>query len=198
MEIKKSDDLLQVVYGEVMTAGLIDGQQDYLASVQEIYHTAHNFLKSGYQENVDIMHNGELVDGAVVVESWVTGENDPVFLPNAWVVGIYLPKDIYDLYKKGELDGFSPHGYGTSTSTDLELQIPYVVELETLESEGHTHKATVYLNENGKPESGITDAGEDGHVHIIKNHTSTENAGNPKHNHQYDIMSAIYETLNVK
>jgi len=197
MIIKKSDDILQVVYGEVIVAGVLDGQQQITPDIMEVYHAAHNFLKNGNQENVDIQHDGKKVEGAVIVESFVTREDDPVFSPFAWVVGIYLPMEAYQLYLDGQLNGFSPYGTATVNEQDVELVIPDVLEGVTAKAGEplHDHTYVVNLDDDGKPYSGVTSPNpDDGHVHTILKHTVTELAGDPQHKHHYDIINDLYSS----
>lgn len=196
MIIRKADDALQVVFGEVLVPNTLDGQQQIIPP-EVVVAAAHNFLKNGCQRNIDIQHNGEKVEGACVVQNMIAREGDPDFHVGAWVVGIYLPSEAYQLYLDGELDGFSPYGKGTVEVAEIEVMIPTEITGTTMPGgeDDHTHAYTVTLDKNGKPVSGITSpAGDDMHIHAIVKHTSTETSGTPEHKHKFDILVELYPT----
>lgn len=178
---------LQVVYAEVYAPGRPDAQGEYM-SKESIQKACHEFAKSGRMRQIDIQHDNTLVEGACVVESFVAREDDPVFIPGSWVVGMYLPDEVWAKVKKGELNGFSMEAYVVKEEKEVTLEIPPVVRGLTSKSEDHTHTFFVTYDDEGKFRGGETDV-VNGHSHRILAGTHTEEEGG--HHHLFSSVDNI-------
>lgn len=170
----------RLVYGEVYAPDRPDADDDFMTA-EEIQTMAHEFMRKGITDQVDINHDNETVPGIVVVESFIARKGDPDFIEGAWVVGVHVNDDAtWAAIKKGELNGFSMEAMVQREEQDVTLEMPPVVAGLTSKSEDHTHHFYVNYNENGYFMGGITDYVE-GHRHIIKAGTVTEIADGHRH-----------------
>jgi len=187
--IKKSDDELQIVYGEVYAPTIPDSQGDFMTR-ETIREMAHNFLRKGLVQNIDIQHTREQ-SGAYVVESFVAREDDPTFIPGSWVLGVKIPDpEVWALVKSGELNGFSMDGEGVRRAMTYEFEVPPVIEGMTEETDGHRHRFAVQYDEHGNFLGGVTDKAPDGHYHRIRAGTVTDEAQG--HSHRFSFLEAIH------
>jgi len=188
--IKKFDNELQVVYGEVYAPDVPDSQGDFMTA-SEIQKMAHNFLANMRIRKIDTQHNN-VENGSVVVESFIARESDPDFLPGSWVVGVHVPdKELWHKVKSGEINGFSMEGLVHSTPKVVEIEVPEEITGDTHEAEGHTHRFIVKFTEKGEFLGGSTTPGPDGHVHVIKNGTVTEVESG--HKHRYSFLDGLLD-----
>lgn len=194
--IKDADDLLQVIYGEVYIPNVLDSHGEWMTA-WEITAMAHGFLARGDTTAVDREHNNERT-GATVVESYIANEGDPIFIAGAWVVGIKLPDDMWELYLKNEINGFSFEGLVRRATELVDVEVPFTMMGETSVVEGHKHYFKVYFDDDGQFLGGETSAAieEDGnaeplddHHHVIKMGTVTEDEQN--HNHTFNFIDAL-------
>lgn len=191
--IKKTDDELQVVFGEVYAPGFPDSQDDWM-SAETIREMAYGFMKKSALAKIDL-HHTRVPCGAVIVESFIAREDDPIYIPGSWVIGVHVPdKETWGLIKSGELNGFSIDGTGHRVPGTLEFELPEVLEGLTTEADGHTHKFAVKYDGNGFA-GGFTDEGPDGHWHEIVRGTSTEVVKN--HSHRFSFVEVITHAQNV-
>lgn len=187
---KKSDDDEQIVYGEVYAPGIPDSQGDYM-TVETIKMMAHNFMRKGLVNKIDVNHSQQ-ESGSYIVESFIAREDDPIFIPHSWVIGVKIPDiAIWDQVKKGELNGFSLDGYGVRLKTTVELVVPEVLTGATDEADGHTHTFYVSYDDEGNFVGGYTSPGPDGHVHSISRGTATDVAGG--HSHRFSFVEGIID-----
>lgn len=189
--IKKFDDEQQLVFGEVYAPGFPDSQGDFM-SAETIQDMAHEFLRKGLVNAIDMNHSRELT-GCYVVESFIARSDDPLFIPGSWVIGVKIPDpDIWSMVKSGELNGFSLDGSAVRVDTTLEIEMPLVLAGETEEADGHKHTFHVRFDAQGNFLGGATGPGPDGHVHRISRGTSTDDAEG--HSHRFSFVEGI---LNV-
>ena len=180
INVKKSEDELQIVYGEVYAPNVVDSQGDWMSAV-EIQKAAHDFLRDGKMGQID-MHHDQVTVGAYVVESWIAMEGDPVFIPGSWVIGAHVPDpDIWPMIKSNELNGFSIDAWVEKKPVELEIDIPDTLTGQTEEFEGHTHSFVVKYDDQGNFIGGVTDKAADGHFHVIASGTATETSQGHKH-----------------
>jgi hypothetical protein len=192
LTIKKQDDELQVVWGEVYAPGFPDSQGDFMTA-ETVREMAWRFMRKSDMGKIDIAH-GQQKSGSFVVESFIARDDDSVFIPGAWVIGVKVPDPvIWQLIKAGELNGFSLDGFGHRTKTTIELEMPAVLRGETEPSmDGHTHRFTVSFDEEGNFLGGMTGpGGEDGHVHVISKGTITEVAAG--HSHRFSFVEGVLD-----
>lgn len=175
----KSDEQ-HLIYGEVYAPNRPDAQGEYMTAT-EIQKMAHAFLRTGKMGQIDLMHGNKLVEGASVVESFVSDEIDTRFIPGAWVIGVHVPDEaLWASIKKGEINGFSMEALVTRHDMEVDLEIPPVVTGMTCKTDDHDHKFFVTYDENGLFKGGITDTVR-GHYHSIVAGTHTQDAVGHRH-----------------
>ena len=96
----------RIVYGEVLTPGVMDAQGD-VVSEDEIERTAHLFLRK--HGSIGEMHRRFSGVGRVV-ESFIARDGDTHFTPGAWVLGVQLEEETWRAVMDGTLTGFSVGG----------------------------------------------------------------------------------------
>jgi hypothetical protein len=181
-----------LVYGEVYAPSRPDAQGEFMTK-DEIRKMAHAFVRKGGMGQIDVMHNNELSEGASVIESFIAPDNDPVFIPGAWVVGVHIPDDkLWQSIKSGDINGFSMEALVTRHDREVELNIPPVVQGVTSKSEDHIHKFYVTYDEKGQFRGGVTDV-VNGHMHPILMGTHTQVVKG--HSHRFSSVDDV--TLSV-
>jgi hypothetical protein len=182
LTIKKSNVEKRLVYGELYPSGVPDSDNDYM-TLSELEDTAHRFLMRDDTGCVDIQHNGVLVE-ANVVQSWIQEEPSEYYRTGAWVIVMYVDdSNVWDAIKANELNGFSMEASGYSRDVEVEIDVPEYVIGETLPEDGHAHKFVAFFSADAKMTGGETDAGPDGHTHILIRGTITEPSSG--HAHKY-------------
>jgi hypothetical protein len=190
VQIKKLDREEQVVFGEVYAPGFPDSQGDFM-SPDEIKKMAYNFMRKGALSNIDTNHT-QTPNGSYVVESFIARDDDPVFIPGSWVLGVKVPdQGVWQMVKSGELNGFSLDGFGVRTDSVFSVEMPELLKGETTEVSDHSHVFTVKFDRAGNFLGGTTDPGRDGHVHKIARGTATERAGVPAHSHRFSFVEGV-------
>ncbi len=192
-QVKKEQ---QVVVAEVYQPNAIDSQGDFMTA-DEICKMAYQFMCNGITDQVDVNHDNNLY-GCYVVESFIAREDDSIFIPGAWVVGIFVPDPaLWNAIKTGQLDGFSMEAE-VLRKKDVEMEIDCPVALKghcELSSDGRTHEFIVAINENGEFTGGRTSADPvDGHFHEIKKGGRTEMADG--HYHKYSTAEEMIRLEN--
>jgi len=186
--IKKADDELQIVWSEVYAPGVPDSQGDFM-SRESIREMAYEFMRKGLVTKIDLNHTQQ-ESGCYVVESFIARDDDPIFIPGSWVLGVKVPDpEIWRMVKSGELNGFSFDGVGIRRETEIELYIPETIEGETDEVDGHRHRFFVKYDEEGRFLGGYTSPGPDGHVHKILRGTITEEENG--HAHRFSFVEVM-------
>lgn len=184
VSIKKIDDELQVVYGEVYAPNVPDSQGDYMIAV-EIRKAAHKFVADGLVTKIDTNHDRR-ENGSSVVESFIARDDDNMFIPGSWVVGVHIPnRDTWRLVKTGALNGFSFDGMAVRSAKDFEVSIPDNLTGQTDKFEGHEHSFAVKFSVTGEFLGGETDEVA-GHKHLIKAGTVTEDVHG--HRHRFNVV----------
>lgn len=176
----KSEGDKQIAYGEVYAPNRPDAHGEYMTG-PEIEAMAHRFARSGKMDQIDVNHDNKVVKGCHVVESFIARDNDPDFLPGAWVVGVHVPdKDLWNKLKTGELNGFSMEALVSKEDKHVELHMPPIITGRTTKSEDHHHEFFAKYNDDGKFLGGYTNV-VDGHSHQIIAGTHTETANGHRH-----------------
>lgn len=191
VSFKKADDELQIVWGEVYVPDIPDSDGDFMVR-DEIRKMAHDFIRGGRQAMVDVQHDNQLY-GSAVVESFIVRDDDTLFIPGSWVVGVHIPSDeIWGQVKKGELNGFSMQADARRVRTQVAVSLPDdgIVKGDTSETAGHSHRFEVVFDEKGNFVGGKTDS-VGGHVHQIKRGTVTEPAGIDDHTHRFAVVDGL-------
>jgi Putative phage serine protease XkdF/HNH endonuclease len=74
---------------------------------------AHEFLRKGLVNHIDVQHSRK-GSGGYVVESFIARDDDATFIPGSRVLGVKVPDaGVWELVKPGELNCFSLDGMGT-------------------------------------------------------------------------------------
>lgn len=180
----------QLVFGEVYAPNMVDTDWEAMTS-EDVEFAAHEFMKNGYINNIDVNHDLN-PSGAKVVESFIVRNPDePFFKEGAWVMGVWVPENIWADVKDGKLNGFS--FYGTSAKQPVSVIVDVVRSLvgETEKAQDtaknmddHQHTFVIRLDEYGKVISGHTDF-KFNHQHVIKYTTATEEA--MEHAHRFFV-----------
>lgn len=188
VSVKKIDAEQQLVYGEVYAPGFPDSQGDFMTA-ESIQRMAHEFLRKGLVDKIDL-HHTQVESGCYVVESFIARAGDPDFIPGSWVLGVKVPDpEVWALVKSGELNGFSFDGEGYRVETVLEIDMPDAIEGETVEVNGHKHTFVVRYDQEGNFLGGVTGPGPDGHVHKILRGTVTETTDD--HAHRFSFVEGV-------
>ena len=187
VRIKKLDAEEQVVFGEVYAPGFPDSQGDF-KSPEEVKKMAYNFLRKGITSNIDVNHS-QTPSGSYVVESFIARDDDTMFIPGSWVVGVKVPDNVWSLVKSGELNGFSLDGWGLRTDAIFEIEMPELLKGETDEVQNHRHEFTVKFDDDGNFLGGRTSYARDGHFHKIDRGTVTETVNG--HNHRFSFVEGV-------
>lgn len=186
-QIKKTSDEEQLVFGEVYAPNVPDSHGDYMTR-ETIKAMAYEFMRNGLQHMIDVQHTREL-SGAYVVESFIARDDDAIFIPGSWVVGVHITDpSLWAMVKNGELNGFSLDGEGVRIESHVELICPDVIEGETCEAAGHTHRFYVRYSATGEFIGGETDYVQD-HQHLIFKGTTTEVAQG--HSHRFSFVEGV-------
>lgn len=182
----KEDERL--VYSEVYAPNRPDSDGEFM-DAEGIRQMAFEFMRTMKLDSVDSNHDNELVQGCCVVESFIARKGDPDYIEGAWVVGMHVNNDdMWAAIKKGEINGFSMEAMVKKDVVEVEMDIPPVVQGRTMKSEGHEHVFYVAYNEDGKFLGGRTDV-VDGHAHVIKRGSVTEQAAD--HSHRFSHLENL-------
>lgn len=159
-------------------------------TAEGIQQLAYRFLTLKLNDQVDTQHDNKVTKGVTVVESFVSREGDPDFIPGSWVVCVHVDDDaIWEQVKSGELNGFSMEALVSKEAIDCELEIPEVVTGTTSKASGHVHKFAVEYDPTGKFLGGQTDTAEDGHFHQIRVGTVTQPSR--AHTHRFSAVDNL-------
>lgn len=193
LEIKKTDDELQIAYGEVLIPWVPDSQGDVISPL-EIRKAAHRFMFLQRTKSADVNHDckglapNDGIHEITIVESFIARPDDPIFIPEAWVVGAHVAEaSVWGDVKNGKINGFSIEGGGLGFRRVMKVDLPDKITGKTFESDGHLHKFDVTFDSTGKF-SGQT-ALESGHFHRIVKGTVTEAADG--HTHRFALVDRM-------
>jgi hypothetical protein len=190
IEFKKLDGEEQIVFGEVYAPGFPDSQGDFMTP-DEIRKMAYGFMRKGLVSNIDTNHSRS-PNGSYVVESFIARDDDPIFIPGSWVIGVKVPDAaVWQMVKSGELNGFSLDGMGLRTPTTFEIEMPELLEGETDQVGNHRHAFAVKFDDAGNFLGGETSPGPDGHVHTIVRGTVTEPSLG--HSHRFSFVEGVLD-----
>jgi hypothetical protein len=187
-KVKLGSDEQRIVWGEVYVPNVPDSDGDYM-NEETIRKMAYKFMQSLRLKNIDVQHNNAAILGACVVESFIARKGDPDFIESSWVVGVHVPDDAtWGKIKKGEINGFSIEALVSGSPSTLELEIPPVIRGLTSKSEDHEHEFFVSYDHVGKFLGGRTNT-VDGHFHLIKQGTVTEEERG--HAHRFSYVESV-------
>lgn len=186
--IRKTDDELQIVYGEVYAPNVPDVHGEFMTPV-EVRKMAHLFMTKQILDQVDTNHDHG-INGSHVVESFIAREDDTIYIPESWCVGMHVPDPVmWEKIKSGEINGFSMEAFVHMKEKVIEIEVPEVLGGVTVEADGHSHRFTVRFDDEGNFLGGST-ATNAGHSHKIMRGTITEPGPNG-HTHRYSIAEEV-------
>lgn len=188
MSLKKFDDEEQIVYGEVYAPNIPDAQGDFMTE-REVKKMAHLFMTKMINDSIDTQHDN-VENGSVLVESFVARDNDPDYLPGAWVAGVHVPDEgMWKRVKSGELNGFSFEGMVKGAETVIEIELPDDLKGLTSKAEGHDHTYVVEIDDEGNFLGGRTIEDDSGHIHTITKATVTD--ATDGHTHRFSFTDML-------
>lgn len=192
--LRKADDEKQIVWAEVYVPNVPDSQGD-VAGKDEVERMAYGFMQKGITDQINIEHDGKPC-GAYAVECFIARKNDPDgFIEGAWVLGVHIPNpDVWQMVKTGELNGFSFEGIGFKKNTTVLMDVPSELKGQTAMAKvdglgDHTHDFVVHYGPSGEFLGGYTTPAEDGHYHMIRKGTATDEAVG--HSHRFSFVEGI-------
>jgi len=178
---KKDDEGYErIVFAEVIIPNVTNVYGDF-HTPESVKEFAYGFMLSGF--GTDVGHNETDYDSLLVVESFIAREGDTEFIPGSWVIGMYIGDDtVWEQIRSGELNGFSYQAMVNMLPVDIEVpdEVTRSGETQPDLEDGHTHEYVVILDDNGRVIAGGTTV-TNGHTHVIRNHTYTEDADGHSH-----------------
>jgi hypothetical protein len=188
--LKAGDTEEHLVFAEVYAPNRPDSDGEFM-DPDTIKKMAYEFMKTLEPGKViDHRHSNEIVNGARVVESFIARKEDPDgFIEGAWVIGLHIDnEEMWKQIKKGEINGFSIEALVHKKVVPIEIEMPPVISGKTQKSEDHIHTFYVGYDENGKFIGGKTNV-VNGHAHVIKRGTLTEEAEG--HTHKFSHLDEL-------
>lgn len=154
---------------------------------EDVRQIAHKFMQLDLKNVIDTNHDN-VPNGSYPVESYLTKEGDPDFAPGTWVLTVKVADDLWPAVLDGRINGFSFEAMVELVEYDVEVTTVRDHVGRTVrqkgDSEDHDHLFFAVLNERGKVIGGNTSE-TNGHSHVIKHGTFTEDADG--HNHRFVI-----------
>ena len=190
MKVLKTNDDLQIVWGEVYAPSPIPDSQGDVMTLGDVREMAYRFMTKGTGQ-IDLDHSRNPIN-AHVIESFIVRKGDPDFpIPGAWVVGVYVEDPhVWNSVKNGDFNAFSLDGSGYAETVELEVYLPDIVKGETSVDHGHSHSFTVFFDEDGKFLGGKTDT-VNGHSHKILRGTLTQITDD--HRHTFSFIEGLLD-----
>lgn len=189
-KMKVASDEKRLVYAEVYAPDIPDSNGDYMTA-EEIEKMAHGFMRNMRLRELDTEHDGVSVQDCCVIESFIARKGDPTFIEGAWVAGVHVLNDeMWKKIKSGEINGFSMEAMVRTKKMMIEIDVPPVVHgFTTTAEDGHSHEFFVSYNDRGEFIGGRTAAAPDGHFHLIRLGTVTEEAKD--HTHRFNGIDGV-------
>ena len=157
---------------------------------EEIKRVAYDFMRKGYLDHIDEMHNYEK-SGSYVVESFIARKGDPDFVEGSWVLATKIENDdVWDKVQRGEYNGYSISGKAKREKAMVKLTRIQDMELTTERSADpgvvpHEHVIHLIFDKDGKTVPTWTSRSLD-HEHEVLYTTATEIANG--HNHRFIVV----------
>jgi len=127
-EIKLMNEEQRIIVGPVLIPDMkitrsseADGEYEIFFSADTVRKVAHLYLKRNNQSNTTVQHEGGIIEGCTVVESWIVESkmDKSVHLgyqlpSGTWMAAMKVEDDsIWNKVKSGELKGYSIEGMFT-------------------------------------------------------------------------------------
>lgn len=190
LTIKKTDGSphKRMVWAEVYAPNRPDVDGEFMTA-EEIEKMAHDFVRKGRLDQIDVQHDNTTVKGVQAIESFIARKGDPDFIEGSWVLGVHVDNDaVWQDVLDGKINGFSMEAMVTKEEVEVEIEIPPVVMGRTSVDEDHEHQFFVTYGEDGTFQGGVTDE-VNGHKHVIKGGTITEKASG--HQHRFSSVDNV-------
>ncbi len=186
---RQDQEFEHIVFAELLIPNQPNTYGDYWTP-DAIKEAAYIFAKEGY--GIDINHDNNDITGKVyVAESFIVRPGDPDFIEGSWVVGMKIEdSEIWQSVLDGDLNGYSYEALVAFLDATLQIEDDMVRTGNTEPdiNDGHTHEFMVIVDENNRPMSGGT-TDTNGHSHLIKIHSITEEAEG--HKHRYNLIQKV-------
>jgi len=189
--ITKADEDQHLVWGVVYAPNVPDSDGEFM-DAETIRKMAYDFMREMRNDQVDVQHTNQIPEDTRIVESFIVRKGDPDFPEGAWVACAHIPDPVtWDKVKKQQINGFSIEAHVHKESVAVEVDLPTTMQGTTHKSEDHAHTFYVTYDEQGRFIGGRTD-NTNGHHHIIKRGTLTEEANG--HAHRFSHLEGFQLT----
>lgn len=188
LRVRSETEWERIVFAEVLVPEVPNVFNDYWTK-PAIRQAAYAFMMQGF--GIDVEHDNIDIAGgkAAVVESFIARANDPDgFIEGSWVVGMKILDDsLWASVLSGDINGYSYEALVEFFSGFITLVDDGIRQgvTEADPEDGHTHTFVVLVGMNNRPIDGGTSE-TDGHSHVIKGHTVTEESDG--HKHRYNLV----------
>lgn len=184
LELKKFSDEKKIAYGLVYEPNVVDAHGDMMTSI-EIEKLAYKFLKlPDLSKVIDIQHNQQAIN-AYPVESFIARKGDSDFKEGSWIVAIKIEDDaVWDLAKRGILNGFSYEVKAYTTPTVVPFESVAYATGVTEDTEGHSHVFYAEFDGAGLIVKGYTSE-DKGHSHTMSGTSATDITNG--HAHRFEV-----------
>jgi hypothetical protein len=174
----------RVVFAEVLIPETLNVYGDYHTK-ESVKVFAYEFMINGFGHNVE--HDNPDLGQFRVVESFIARDDDTVFVPGSWVIGVHIMDDeVWENVLSGKLNGFSYEALASFLPIEVlgEFSDTYYGVTEEDPYDNHTHNFVVIVDEEGRPVSGGTTV-SNGHRHDISHHSTTDVSFEHSHRFNY-------------
>lgn len=178
----------RVVFAELIIPDVLNTYGD-LHTRESVKEFAYGFMLTGF--GIDVEHDEIDRPSLSVVESFIAREGDPDFIEGSWVMGVHVgDDDLWGQVCSGTLNGFSYQGWVSGLWVEVAVsdQVTRYGTTQPDMYDGHTHGFFVLLTAEGSVIGGGTTSSE-GHIHVISNHTFTQETEN--HIHIFNHVTGI-------
>lgn len=187
---RKADELLQIVWAEVLVPDVPDTVGAMISKV-EVRKAAYSFAERLMLKQIDTQHDNYVIPDAAIVETFIARKGDSDFIEGSWVVGMHISDpETWRKVDSGELNSFSIEALGYETPKELSLYLPLELGGSTLEAVDHVHSYVVKFDEDGRFVGGKTSEAN-GHSHQIVHGTVTEAFDG--HRHRYSLVEKLQD-----
>lgn len=194
--IEQKDEYERLIYSEVYAPNRPDSDGAFMTE-DNIKQMAHRFIASGKMGQIDLFHDNKVVEGCVVVESFIAREGDPTFIVGAWVVGIYIGNDaVWKAILDGTINGLSVEAITLEEEVEVTIENSGEITGFTTTEHDHRHTFKVLYSAEGEFLGGVTDE-VNGHSHKIIVGTVTSFATDDKnntHKHKFSFVENVIVT----
>lgn len=182
--VKKVNLEKRLVTGQVYAPYCLDSHGHFMTAA-ELEKVCHNFMASGLQDQIDVMHDNNVID-AVVVESFIA-RGHPDWEEGSWVATTKInDDDTWEGVKKGQYNGYSFEILTFRNDVEVEINFNawYYGFTDPDPIDKHFHAYLLRMDAEGNVIGGRTSE-VDGHDHEIVTSNITKMAD--KHRHRIHL-----------